>query len=59
LKRWNAISCILSTIRLFVKFVLAVLVFRAKIKKSATLYGDLPYWCLNIFSHIRNPIISI
>ena len=46
-------------LRLFVKFVLTVLVFRAKIKKSATLHGDPPYWCLNIFSRIRKSIVSI
>jgi hypothetical protein len=28
----------------FFTFVLTVLVFRAKIKKSATLYGGPPYW---------------
>ena len=42
-----------------VKFVVTALVFRAQIKKSATLYGDPPYWCLNIFTRIRKSIISM
>ena len=39
-------------------FFITVLVFWAKIKKSATLYGDLLYWCLNTFSQIQKSIIS-
>ena len=27
--------------------------------KSAMLYGDPPYWCLNVFSRIRKSIISM
>jgi hypothetical protein len=44
--------CLILPLYLVLKFVITVLVFWAKIKKNATLYGDPQYWCLNIFSHI-------